>query len=367
MDDFDQLRMLECLSLAEKGAGYVSPNPMVGAVLVKNGKVVGRGHHRRFGGPHAEVYALRQAGKNSRGGTLYVNLEPCCHYGKTPPCTDLIIQSGVKRVVVGMKDPNPLVNGKGIRILRSKGIKVDVGILQEDCRKLNEVFEKYVTTGLPFVTLKIAQTLDGKIADANGHSRWITNVHSRKLVHALRARYDAVLVGANTVRKDDPRLTVRFVKGRNPYRVVLDGNLSLSLRAKVFNDSNRNKTLLFAGVQVAHKKANFLGQLSRKGVRTILLESLNNKFLEIHSVLRILSRENVSSVLVEGGARTYAQFIEAGLVDKYIVFIAPKIFGKGLSAFEYLRRDIVERSPNIRATSSWNLRGDIMIEARSAL
>jgi diaminohydroxyphosphoribosylaminopyrimidine deaminase/5-amino-6-(5-phosphoribosylamino)uracil reductase len=361
--NFDQLRMLECLRLAEKGAGYVSPNPLVGAVVVRDGKVVGRGYHRRFGGPHAEVYALRQAGSKSRGATLYVNLEPCCHYGKTPPCTELIIRSGIERVVVGMKDPNPLVHGKGIQGLRSKGIKVDVGILQEECRKLNEIFVKYITTGLPFVSLKIAQTLDGKIADAHGRSQWITNEHSRAVVHALRARYDAVLIGANTVKRDNPHLTVRFTKGRNPFRIVLDGRLTVPSKSAIFSDKFCKKTILVTSEKSLADKSSLLQRLSRKGVRVILLERREESLLDVKTILRILALENISSVLVEGGAKTFGQFVRAGLVDKYFIFIAPKAFGEGLSAYDYFPFVGINRNPAMHVVSSWNLHGDIMIEA----
>lgn len=355
--------MLECLMLAERGAGYVSPNPLVGAVVVKNGKVVGRGYHRRFGGPHAEVYALRHAGKKSRGGTLYVNLEPCCHYGKTPPCTELIIHSGIKRVVLGMRDPNPLVDGKGIRILRSKGIKVDVGVLEAECRKLNEIFVKYVTTGLPFVSLKIAQTLDGKIADVEGRSQWITNEHSRTVVHELRTRYDAVLIGANTVKRDNPYLTVRLTKGRNPLRIVLDGGLTISPKSAVFSDKLRKRTILITSEKSIADNASLLHQLLRKGVRIIALVRKKDNLLDIVTMLRILALENISSVLVEGGAKTFGQFVRAGLVDKYIIFVAPKAFGKGLSAYDYFPPMGMDQQSPIRVVSSWNLHGDIMIEA----
>lgn len=360
-EQFDQIRMLECLALAEKGAGYVSPNPMVGAVVVKNGEVVGRGYHRRFGGPHAEVYAIRQGGNKNKGATLYVNLEPCCHYGKTPPCTDLIVRSGIKRVVIGMSDPNPLVHGKSIRILRSRGIRVDVGILKEECRKVNETFIKYITTGLPFVTVKIAQTLDGKIADVRGKSRWITNEYSRAIVHALRARYDAVLVGANTVTNDNPRLTVRFVKGRNPTRIVLDGSLTVSPHAGIFNDKHRSRTILFTSENSAVRKTARLNRISQKGVRVIVVKGKRN-LLNIHTVLRILARHSISSVLIEGGATTYGQFVRTGAVDKYVVFIAPKSIGRGLSAYEYFPRGLNQK-PLMHNLSSWNLHGDIMFEA----
>lgn len=360
---FDQLRMLECLSLAEKGAGYVSPNPMVGAVVVKNGTIMGRGYHRRFGGSHAEVLALRQAGHRARGATLYVNLEPCCHYGKTAPCTDLILKSGIKRVVIGLKDPNPLVNGRGIRRLQSGKVEVVLNILEHECKKLNEVFTKFITSGLPFVVLKIAQTLDGKIADAKGHSHWITDEFSRKIVHALRARYDAVLVGANTIIKDNPQLTVRVAKGRNPYRVILDGNFSVPLSSKVFQDKQKHRTFLFVSNTVAKRKKIHLTNLRNQGVRINALSRTKKGMLDIRQVLGVLADNNISSVLVEGGAHTYAEFIKARAVDKLVVFIAPKILGDGLSAFQYLGMRDLRRALHFSNFSSWNLKGDMMVEA----
>ncbi len=355
--------MLECLSLAEKGAGYVSPNPMVGAIVMKNNRIVGRGYHRRFGGPHAEVFALRQAKHFTRGATLYVNLEPCCHYGKTPPCSDAIIKSGIKRVVVGMKDPNPLVYGKGIRKLRSAGIQVEVGILEEECRKLNESFGKFIATGQPFVVLKIAQTLDGKIADSKGNSQWITNEDSRRVVHALRARYDAVLVGANTIKKDNPQLTVRATRGRNPLRVIVDGNLSSPISSRVFHGRDKNRTMLFTRNDAALRKKNRISKLQKLGIRMQTLPPTNRKTLDIQQILAKLADNNISSVLVEGGARIYAEFLKTNAVDKIIVFIAPTVLGSGLSAFQYMTGRELANALCFSGISSWNLHGDLMIEA----
>jgi diaminohydroxyphosphoribosylaminopyrimidine deaminase/5-amino-6-(5-phosphoribosylamino)uracil reductase len=208
----EELYMLECLSLADKGGGYVSPNPLVGALVVKNGRVIGRGYHAFFGGPHAEVNAIRKCSGSPRGATLVANLEPCNHQGKTGPCTALIIKAGISRVVVGLPDPNPQVRGKGIAALRRAGIRVDVGVMREACEKINERFTKFITQNIPFVAMKVAQALDGRIGGGPGDPRWITTLASRKIVHHLRSRYDAVLVGAGTVLADNPSLTVRQAK-----------------------------------------------------------------------------------------------------------------------------------------------------------
>src|SRR5260221_2143261 len=240
----DEFYMLECLALARRGDGRVSPNPMVGCVIVKKGIVIGRGYHRRFGGPHAEVNAIRSSAAPVRGSTLYVNLEPCNHQGKTPPCTELIIRSQIARVVIGTTDPNPLVFGEGIRRLRRAGVKVTVGLLEEECLRLNEFFFKYIRTRLPFVTLKVAQTLDGKIAALKGFPRRITGPQSMNYVHTLRSEYDAVMVAAVTVRSDNPRLTVRNVRGRDPLRIILDGKFRVMPGAAVFRNSKGGQTII---------------------------------------------------------------------------------------------------------------------------
>jgi len=354
--------MMECITLAEKGGGYVSPNPMVGAVLVKNGKVIGRGYHQRFGGHHAEVNAIRSAKQSVRGATLYVNLEPCNYWGKTPPCTDLIIKNGISKVVIGCKDPNSIVSGKGIQLLRKAGIKVEEGVLKTECKKLNETFEKYITKGLPFVTLKIAQTIDGKIADKAGNSKWITNPTSRKLVHYLRSRYDAVLVGARTVIKDNPLLTVRDVKRRSPLRIVVDGNLSVDPKSNIFISSD-GKTILFTSQKAVRTNSPKKSKLYKSGVEIIELESRRNGVISLKEILHVLAARGIASVLAEGGAQIFSSFIREKMVDKLVVFIAPKIFGKGLNSFEYLQDQRTKKYIQLRDISIMNLDKDILIEA----
>jgi diaminohydroxyphosphoribosylaminopyrimidine deaminase / 5-amino-6-(5-phosphoribosylamino)uracil reductase len=351
--------MMECLSLAQQGAGTVSPNPMVGCVIVKNGKVIGHGYHKAFGGPHAEVHAFRSAKSSARGATLYVNLEPCNYYGKTPPCTDLIIKNGISRVVIGMLDPNPRVAGNGVRQLRKAKIKVDVGILQSEGTRLNESFTKYITTGVPFVTVKIAQTLDGFIADANGKSKWITNEESRTLVHTLRAQTDAVLVGAQTVISDNPLLTVRDVKGRNPVRIVLDGKFSIPENASILNDSN---AIIIVSTSSAKRFPVKKEKLMKKGIKVIDLPANRNGVIPTGSILRELGSLGISSVLVEGGSSVFSQFLRERTADKVLAFIAPKLFGRGLHAVAELENLSYNNYIHLTDVCSWNMNGDVLIE-----
>ncbi|MDP2209288.1 MAG: bifunctional diaminohydroxyphosphoribosylaminopyrimidine deaminase/5-amino-6-(5-phosphoribosylamino)uracil reductase RibD [Bacteroidota bacterium] len=357
----DKKYLQECFKLAQKGAGYVSPNPLVGCVIVKDGKIIGRGYHKQFGKAHAEVNAFKRAKNNVKGATLYVNLEPCSYFGKTPPCTEVIISKGIKRVVVGTRDPNTLVNGAGIRKLRTAGIQVVEGILEPEAKQLNEFFHKYITQKLPFVTLKMAQTLDGKIADYQGNSRWISNLETRKKVHELRAKYDAILVGANTVHKDDPELTVRLVKGRNPIRVVLDGSLSVSKKSKIFLTATENPTLLFTskkGYLKNLKKASFLKNM---GVKIFVIKS-KSTIISLKTVLNILAKNSIASILVEGGSEVVAQFIKNRFADKIIYTIAPKILGKGTPAISDKIRFPITNPFELQDVTFQQCGTDIMIE-----
>jgi diaminohydroxyphosphoribosylaminopyrimidine deaminase/5-amino-6-(5-phosphoribosylamino)uracil reductase len=312
--------MGEALRLAERGAGRTTPNPAVGAVVTRNGRLVGRGYHRRAGGPHAEIFALRQASARARGATLYVTLEPCCHFGRTPPCVDAVLASGVSRVVVGMLDPNPRVRGRGVAQLRRAGLRVDVGVRERQCRGLNEDFVKYVTRGLPFVVLKLAATLDGRIATAKGDSRWVTGTAARRRVHEMRNRLDAVVVGSETVRADDPELTCRLRGGRDPLRVILDGRLRSPVSAKVFTH-NPERTWLYT-LAPGDAKAE---RLRRRGV--IVRRGGGDRTGSLRRVLRELAREGIKSVLIEGGGVLAAHALRANLVDRVALFLAPKIVG----------------------------------------
>jgi len=326
----DEQWMKRALRLAEKGRGRTSPNPMVGAVLVKNGNVVGEGYHAKAGEAHAEIVALQKARQEARGAVLYLNLEPCTHYGKTPPCAPQVIQSSVKRVVIGMEDPNPLIKGRGVEALRKAGLNVEVGILERECRRLNEAFCKYILKKEPFVILKVAATSDGKIATRNGDSKWISGEASRHLVHQLRDQVDGVLVGIGTVLKDNPKLTARIVKGRDPYRVVLDSQLKTPDGAEVIRTSP-SKTII-ASTEKAPKDK--IEKLEKKGAQVLLFDTKEGK-INLKSCLSKLGEIGIMSLMVEGGGRVNGSFLDEGLVDKLLLFLSPKIIGdpKALGIF----------------------------------
>ena len=311
------------LRLARRGLGRTSPNPPVGAVVVVRGKVVGRGYHRRAGLPHGEIEALTDAGARARGGTLYVSLEPCAHYGRTPPCTDAIVAAGVRRVVYATDDPNPTVPGDGAKRLREAGIDVTGGVLRSAGDELICFFRKHVVTGFPFVTLKLAASLDGRIATATGESRWITGEASRRFVHRLRAEHDAVLVGAQTVIADDPELTCRLRGGRNPLRIVLDGRLRLPLSARVVADTQAAPTLVVAGRGANARKVQ---RLRARGVEVLCLPAPGGK-VSFTRLLQTLGGRGVSSVLIEGGATVAAAALAAGAVERLLCFYAPTLIG----------------------------------------
>lgn len=324
----DEKYMAIALDLAEKGRGTTSPNPMVGAVVVKDGKVVGKGWHKKAGTPHGEAIALEKAGKLAVGGTLYVNLEPCCHRDKlTAPCTDAVISSKVSRVVVAMVDPNPKVAGRGIEKLREAGIEVVTGVLGERAMRLNEVFTKYITTGYPFVTLKVAQTLDGKIATASGESKWITGPEARKTGHRLRSQSDAIMIGVGTVLKDDPSLTTRLEdmpETRDPHRIILDSHLRLPLDAKVLNLVSKSKTFIATTIAASTGK---MKSIKAKKAEILIIDADENGRVNIPALMEELARLGMTNILLEGGARVNSAVLRAGMVDKAMFFIAPKILG----------------------------------------
>nr|WP_197530135.1 bifunctional diaminohydroxyphosphoribosylaminopyrimidine deaminase/5-amino-6-(5-phosphoribosylamino)uracil reductase RibD [Gloeobacter violaceus] len=315
----DEDWMERCLALAEQAWGRTTPNPLVGAVVVNDGLAVGEGFHPKAGAPHAEAFALRAAGDLARGATLYVNLEPCNHHGRTPPCTEAIVAAGLQRVVIGMVDPNPIVSGRGLERLRTAGIEVSVGVLSDRCERLNEAFSHFMRTGRPFGVLKYAMTLDGKTATRTGHSFWISGQAARARTHRLRAFADAVIVGGNTVRLDDPQLTVRLAEGRNPLRVVLSRTLALPAEARLWLDQTPSPTLVFTGAQ---GDPQMRSHLERLGVEVQVLDELTPA-----AVLEKLASYPCVSVLWECGGTLAWSALTDGSVQKVICFVAPCLVG----------------------------------------
>jgi diaminohydroxyphosphoribosylaminopyrimidine deaminase/5-amino-6-(5-phosphoribosylamino)uracil reductase len=320
----DERFMQATLELAAKGRGMVEPNPMVGAVVVKDGKVVGQGLHQRFGGPHAEVNALDEAGSLSRGATLYVSLEPCAHHGKTPPCTERVVKAGVDRVVLAVMDPNPETSGRGVEGLKKAGIKVVVGVLEDAARKLNAPFFKLMTVGMPYVIAKWAMTLDGKSATRTGDSRWVSSQESREYVHKVRSQVDAVMIGMGTMLRDDPLLTCRHPDGgRNPKRIVVDARARLPLDSQLVRTISEAELLV---TTTHHSPEERRERLSKAGCRLIVVDGTESK-VNLRELMKVLGAEHVTNVFVDGGGTLTASLLEEGLVDKVMAFIAPKIVG----------------------------------------
>ncbi|MDD4859036.1 MAG: bifunctional diaminohydroxyphosphoribosylaminopyrimidine deaminase/5-amino-6-(5-phosphoribosylamino)uracil reductase RibD [Dehalococcoidales bacterium] len=361
----DQLRdekyMRLALRLARRGLGKTSPNPMVGAVIVKDGCIIGRGYHRYFGGKHAEINAIESATEDLTGATLYVTLEPCCHRNKkTPPCIDRVLPAGFNRVVIGTLDPNPQVSGKAVKMLRDNGIKTTVGVLEKECRDLIAAHTKLMDKGMPLVTVKLAQTIDGRIATATGDSKWISSDESRRLAHKLRATHDAVMVGMGTVLADDPELTVRLVKGRNPARIILDSQLRIPLTAKVI--AGREAPMIVATtIKADNKKATCLRDA---GVEVLTVSEDGQGRVDMMQLLKVLGQRGISSLLVEGGAETVTTLLRLNLVDRLVVFIAPRIMGKGIDAVGDLGVKEVSKTLNLTFTRTYHSGPDLVIEAK---
>ncbi len=317
--------MARALELAARGRGYTSPNPMVGAVIVKNGRILAEGFHSRYGAPHAEAAAIESAAESLEGSTLYVSLEPCCHFGKTPPCADAVIRAGIGRVVMAMEDPNPIVSGEGRRKLEEAGIRVESGLLEEEARRLNEWYVKFVRTRQPFFIAKAAMTLDGKIATRTGDSKWISCEKSREFVHWLRAGVDAVMVGSGTVRADDPLLTTRSASGngRDAIRIIIDGDAAVSPASRVLSVPSTAETLVFVKKSAPTERKAAIG---KTGAQVIEVETAGEK-LDLKRVAGVLGSRKIASVMIEGGGGLLAAAFEAGIVDKAFFFVAPKIFG----------------------------------------
>jgi diaminohydroxyphosphoribosylaminopyrimidine deaminase/5-amino-6-(5-phosphoribosylamino)uracil reductase len=327
LEIMDARFMREALRQARKGLGRTSPNPAVGAVIVKDGVQISAGYHKKAGLPHAEIEALKRLGGKAPGCTIYITLEPCNHYGRTPPCTEAILASGINRVVVGMMDANPDVPGRGCQFLRDHGIEVKAGVLEEECRILNEVFVKFITTKKPFLIAKSAITLDGWTGTSTGQSKWITNEKSRQYVHRLRAQADAVLVGVGTVLADDPELTVRIKHSREkgPLRVIVDTHLRTPLNARALNRMAPSDTLISVGPDVPRDRLLMHEEAGSK----VLVCPVKDGRIDLTALMDILAGRSITSILVEGGASIIGSMLRKGVIDKYYIFLAPKILGGG--------------------------------------
>ena len=360
MDDKYFMKM--ALELAGKGLGFTSPNPMVGAVIVKDGNVVGKGYHKAVGKAHAEINAINDAKSLAAGGTLYVTLEPCNHTGRTLPCTLKIVEAGIKRVVVAMKDPNPDVKGGGIDYLKNKGINVTLGICEDEAKKLNETFIKFVKIGSPFVTLKCAATLDGRIATRTGDARWVSGEESRRFVHKLRHAADAIMVGVNTVKIDDPSLTTRLdhMNGLDPARIILDTNLSISEEARVLQLDSDSDTIIITCSSVSEDKKN---RIEKKGVR-IIEAPVKDGMIDLALLMVHLGALEITSLLIEGGSRVNASALSAGIVDKVIFFYAPKILGgdDGIPMCMGHGSDLMKNCIPVKNINVHRFGDDVMIE-----
>jgi diaminohydroxyphosphoribosylaminopyrimidine deaminase/5-amino-6-(5-phosphoribosylamino)uracil reductase len=375
MDTQDIFYMKRAINLASKGLGWVNPNPLVGAVVVKNNQIIGEGWHERFGGPHAERNAFKNCTEDARGADLYVTLEPCCHFGKTPPCTEAVISHGIKRVFVGIEDPNPLVSGKGISILREAGIEVTVGICRDDIIKQNRVFLKYITTGFPWVMLKYAMTMDGKIASYMGDSKWVTGEAARAMVHRLRAENMAVALGIGSVKADNPLLNCRLEGSfRQPVRLIVDSRASI---AECIDSSvTAGNKLIFSAKQyrtiVAHTAdapAQRLAELKDAGVETLLCDGVpehggvSGGRVDVKDMLLKIGKLGIDSVMVEGGGNLNASLVEGGCVDEVIAFVAPKIIGghNAVSPIEGAGIDLMRNALQLRDVVSGIVGDDFYI------
>ena len=318
--------MRRAIELAWRGAGWTSPNPMVGAVIVKEGRVIGEGWHKKCGNLHAERNSLAALTEPARGADLFVTLEPCCHHGRTPPCTDAILEHGIRRVVIGSRDPNPLVAGKGVALLRERGVVVEEDFLREECDALNPIFFHYITTGRPYVVMKYAMTLDGKIATRTGASQWITGEAARRHVHRLRGRYSAILAGIGTVLADDPMLNCRIDGGHQPVRIVTDSCLRLPLDSRLAQTAREYRTILACGSDNPEKEA----ALRDLGVEVLHVPNSDGR-VDLRALMVYLGREQIDSVLIEGGGQLHEAALQAGIVNHVCAYIAPKLFGGAIA------------------------------------
>lgn len=355
----DEFYMQRAIELAKRGEGFVSPNPLVGAVIVKDGKIIGEGWHERCGELHAERNALKNCKKTTQGSTIYVTLEPCCHYGRTPPCTKAIIEAKISRVVIGSRDPNPLVSGKGAEILRKAGIEVIEDFMRDKCDKLNPIFFRYITTKLPYVSLKYAMTADGKIATYSGKSKWITNEFSRNDVHRLRKKHRAIMVGIGTVLADNPMLNCRIENGRNPIRIVCDSKLRIPLDCNICKTANEISTLVVSAIENSEKQS----ELEKMGVKTLILPDENGK-VDLKKLMQYLGEKSIDSVLIEGGGTLAYSALQAKIVNHIYSYIAPKIFGgeNAKTPVESVGVEAPDDCFKLKRTNVRELGSDILIE-----
>jgi diaminohydroxyphosphoribosylaminopyrimidine deaminase / 5-amino-6-(5-phosphoribosylamino)uracil reductase len=359
----DERFMRLAIREARKGLGRTSPNPCVGAVIVKDGRVIAKGYHKKAGTPHAEINAIRKACEPVAGATMYVTLEPCNHTGKTPPCTRSIIDNGLTRVIVGMKDPNPLVNGTGIAFLKSSGVAVTSGVLEQECEEINFPFIKYITTGLPWVIMKAGMSLDGRLNYLQGESGWITGEESVIAAHKLRNRVDAVVVGGRTVTIDNPSLTTRLPRGRSkdPVRIIIDSRLSTPLTAKVYNLRSSASTWVFHGEDAPLKK---IAAFHNKGIRLFSTVRDGNG-LSLLEILKTLGKEGLCSIMVEGGAKLHGAFLNGRLFDYAQLFVAPLFAGdKGVCLTEGFFAQDKENAPKLVAVCYKRLGDDMLVSGR---
>ncbi|MBM3246329.1 MAG: bifunctional diaminohydroxyphosphoribosylaminopyrimidine deaminase/5-amino-6-(5-phosphoribosylamino)uracil reductase RibD [Candidatus Omnitrophica bacterium] len=349
------------MKLAMKAKGKTSPNPMVGALVVKDGRIAGRGYHQKAGLAHAEVIALDEAGVKAKGATLYVTLEPCAHFGKTPPCVDRIIKSQVKEVIVGMVDPNPLNNGRGIRILRQQKIKVQAGFLEDELKKLNEPFIKYITKRTPYVTVKVAESVDGKIATYSGDSKWITSDKSRGYAHRIRQDYDAVMVGVNTVLRDNPKLDAWFSK-RQPVKVVVDSQLSIPAGANIFS---KNSQVIIVTLPSAPGQETENRKILDKKAKILEVREKAGQ-INLKDAMKKLAQAGITSILVEGGGMLIGSLFDEGLVDKVLFFISPKIIGGKDAISAVMGRGIprIDKAIKLKEVKLKRIGEDFLIEGR---
>lgn len=350
----DERFMRLALRLARRGQGATSPNPLVGAVVVRRGEVVGRGWHARLGEPHAEAMALKRAGEKARGAEIYVTLEPCCHHGRTPPCTDAILASGVRRLVAAMRDPFPLVNGKGFAALRRRGVRVDVGCLEEESASLNAAYIKRVTTAYPYVTLKAALSLDGRIAAPSGESQWLTGAAARRQVQLLRAEVDAIAVGVGTVLADNPRLTVRIPRRRRPMRIVFDAKLRTPTDARLLNDGG-GSVILVARTDASRERSERLREAGAGILR--VPGARDGEGVSLRPALRALAHEGVNHILVEGGGRLATSLLAERLVDRLVLFYAPILLGGERLLVGNLGIPRLKQAPRVQE-AAWRRVGD---------